>query len=259
MKLYAAQFLALCATSAAFTVPSVKKTFALHATPETADVPVPASPMGPTWDLPSISPIKRVEGESRHTFNFGDINNDVVQVAMQTNGRPMNADIEVWIGPDWTPMKLKTYCDDGGVRPVQALVGTRNKAAQVEIRNTGPYEFPLDVACSYAKGPLATITKAIPASAEGRYVEGGAIYSIPFDPSVEQVQVMLTTDTRQLNTVVELLNGPNNIKQQYEIFTNNGLLNSLYVVFNTPGSGNTVRVKNLAPLEFPCKAYISPV
>lgn len=258
MKFYAAQVLALCASSSAFTIPSPKTSFALHATPEAAEVPVPA-PGKPSWALPSISPVKRVEGESRHTFNFGDISQEVVQVAMETNGRPMNADIEVWIGPDWTPMKLKTYCDDGLVRPVQALVGTRNKAAQVEIRNTGPYEFPLDVACSYAKGPLTEIRSAIPAQQEARYVEGGAIYSIPFDPSVDQVQVLLNTDTRQLNTVVELLNGPNNIKQQYEIFTNNGLLNSLYVVFNTPGSGNTVRIKNLAPLEFPCKAFVSAV
>mmetsp|Transcript_2983 Transcript_2983/g.7761 ORF Transcript_2983/g.7761 Transcript_2983/m.7761 type:complete len:259 (-) Transcript_2983:89-865(-) len=254
-----AKILALCAlpATAAFTVPSkvTKPSFALHST---AEVPVPSGG-AVSWELPSISPIKRVEGESRHTFNFGDISSEVVQVAMKTSGRPMNADIEVWIGPDWTPLQLKTYCDDGLVRPMQALVGTRNKAAQVEIRNTGPYEFPLDVACSYAKAPLKDIRNAIPASNPPRYIEGGAIYSLPFDNTCEQVQVLLNTDSRQLNAVVELLNGPNNIKQQYEIFTNNGLLNSLYVVFNTPGSGNTVRVKNLAPLEFPCKAFISAV
>lgn len=52
---------------------------------------------------------------------------------------------------------------------------------------------------------------------------------------------------------------PNNFKQKYEVFTNNGLLNSLYVIFNTPGAGNVVRVTNLAPLEFPCKAFIASV
>jgi hypothetical protein len=80
-----------------------------------------------------------------------------------------------------------------------------------------------------------------------------------FAANVQRVQVLLSTDKLMLNAKIEVLNGPNNIKQSFEIFTNNGLLNSLYVVFNLPGSGNTVRVTNIAPLEFPCKAYAGPL
>eukprot|EP00591_Stephanopyxis_turris_P013397 CAMPEP_0195506634 /NCGR_PEP_ID=MMETSP0794_2-20130614/215_1 /TAXON_ID=515487 /ORGANISM="Stephanopyxis turris, Strain CCMP 815" /LENGTH=257 /DNA_ID=CAMNT_0040633013 /DNA_START=38 /DNA_END=811 /DNA_ORIENTATION=+ len=210
------------------------------------------------WDLGSISPnVGRIEGESRKTWTFGDTSLEVVQVALGSTGRPIAADIELWIGPDWTPMTLQTYSEDGAVRPIQTLVGTRNKVATIEVRNTGAMEFPLSAACNYAPGPLQTIREEIPKMSPGRYVEGGSVYSATFEPDVEQVQVLLKTDTRQLNAQIELLNGPNNMKQKFKVFTNNGVLNSLYLVLNTPGSGNVVRVTNLAPLEFPCKAHIT--
>ena len=67
---------------------------------------------------------------------------------------------------------------------------------------------------------------------------------------------MLNTDGKQLNARVELLNAPNNPKQTFEVFTNNGELNSLCVCFNTPDAGNTVRIVNLAPVEFPCYIHL---
>jgi hypothetical protein len=53
------------------------------------------------------------------------------------------------------------------------------------------------------------------------------------------------------------LNAPNNPKQTYEIFTNNGELNCLCVCFNIVDAGNTVRVVNLAPVEFPCYIHFN--
>jgi len=181
----------------------------------------------------------------------------MVQVGIDSNGRPVEALIELWIGPDWTPMKVKAYTEDGLMRPIQSLIGTRNKAAAIDINNTGPGDFPLNAAAAYAKPPLANVRQELLTANQGRYIEGGAVHSVNFDATVDQVQVLLYTDTRQLNAQVELLNGPNNFKQKFEVFTNNGMLNSLYVVFNSPGSGNVVRVTNLAPLEFPCKAFIA--
>lgn len=268
MKIYG-QLLALCAlqTASAFTVQTSlnKPAFALRATPDSI------TPRGENlisgdggasdpWNPSNLPPAVRCEGGgTRRTWSFGDINQEVVQVLMTSGGRPINSDIEVWIGPDWTPLKLNCYSEDGQVRPIKTLIGTRNKAANIEVRNTGAYEFPLNAACSYAAPPLDTIRDDIPATTAPHYVEGGAVYSVPFDPMVEQVQVLLNTETRQLNAKVEILNGPNNPKQTFQVFTNNGVLNSLYVVFNAPGGGNVVRVTNIAPLEFPCKAYISAV
>ncbi|EED89506.1 predicted protein [Thalassiosira pseudonana CCMP1335] len=209
------------------------------------------------WDIASIGRSVRIEGQSREHWEFPDPNQEIVQVCIDSNGRPVESLIELWIGPDWTPMKVKAYTEDGMMRPIQSLIGTRNKAAAIDINNTGPGDFPLNAAAAYASSQMAAQRADLLTANTGRYIEGGAVHSVNFDASVDSVQVLLYTDTRQLNAQVELLNGPNNFKQKYEVFTNNGMLNSLYVVFNTPGSGNVVRVTNLAPLEFPCKAFIA--
>ena len=77
--------------------------------------------------------------------------------------------------------------------------------------------------------------------------------------SAKQLEVILNTEGRQLKARVELLNAPNNPKQVYEVFTNNGDLNRLVVCFDVPEAGNTIRVVNLATVEFPCYANINQV
>jgi hypothetical protein len=203
--------------------------------------------------------ILRCEGQSRKTFDFRDISRDVVQLGMDSEGRPMSAEIQLWIGPDWTPFKVKAYSENGLQYPVQSLIGTRNKNSQVEVRNIGPMELPFSAACSYATPPLAEARRRIPETEKPVTVQGaGAIHSIPLTPGGSQARVFLKTDTRQLNARVELLNGPNNVKQKYEVFTNNGVLNSLYVVFETPErSGYTIRILNQAQVEFPAYAYVA--
>jgi hypothetical protein len=51
--------------------------------------------------------------------------------------------------------------------------------------------------------------------------------------------------------------GPNNAKQMVSTFTNNGQLNSMYILFNAPDNGNTIRIINDNTVEFPLKAYVS--
>jgi hypothetical protein len=210
------------------------------------------------WDnMDSLSPFLRVEGESRKTWKFPDQDKEVVQVVMKTEGRPVQAVTELWVGPDWTPVKLKCYSEDGEVRPIQTLLATRNKVANVEIRNLAGYMFPLSGSCAYAESPLMTARKDVGKS-KGRRVAGDAVHTLALDGKIGQVQVMLETDGKQLSARVELLTGPNNIKQTFEIFTNNGALNSLFVVFNTPGTGSMVRIVNTNTVEFPLTAYIEP-
>jgi len=176
-----------------------------------------------------------------------------------SEGRPVNSDIQLWLGPDWTPFSLKAYSEDGKERPIQTLVGTRNKAAMIEVRNAGEYEFPFKAAANYAKGAMAALPAELPKATQGERVDGGALSSYPLDPSVKKLEVVLNTDGKQLNARIELLGGPNNPKQTYEVFTNNGELNSLCVCFNTPDAGTTVRIVNLAPLEFPCYIHLNEI
>ena len=212
------------------------------------------------WDMASITPdgslAQRVEGKTRKTWKFNDLAKDRVQVAVTSEGRPVNADIQLWLGPDWTPFSMKAYSEDGKLRPVQTLIGTRNKAAMIEVRNVGEYEFPFNAASNYAEGAMALVPQEIPATTTGERVDGGALRSYPVDPAAESLEVVLNTDGKQLNARIELLNAPNNPKQTFECFTNNGELNSLCVCFNTPDPGTTVRIVNLAPVEFPCYIHL---
>ena len=116
---------------------------------------------GSKWDMKEITPdgklVQRVEGNTRKTWSFNDLAKDRVQVALTSEGRPVNADIQLWLGPDWTPFSLKAYSEDGKLRPIQTLVGTRNKASVIEVRNVGEHEFPFNAASNYAKGAMALL------------------------------------------------------------------------------------------------------
>jgi hypothetical protein len=200
--------------------------------------------------------VQRIEGKTRKTWKFADFSKDRVSVELGSNGRPVDADIELWVGPDWTPFKVRTYSEDGALRPIRTLVGTRNKAVNIEVRNIGQFEHPISAVATYAEGALAEVPQMIPATTEGTRCDGSAIRSYTIDPSAKHVDVVLQTDGKQLNARMELLSGPNTPKQTYEVFTNNGLLNSLVVRFSTPDVVTTLRVNNLAPLEFPFDIFV---
>merc|ERR1719224_134747 len=119
------------------------------------------------WEMQNISPdgslVQRVEGKTRKTWKFNDLSKDRVQVALTSEGRPITADVQLWLGPDWTPFSLKAYSEDGRARPVQTLIGTRNKAAMIEVMNVGEYTFPFKAAANYADSAMAMVPHEIPA------------------------------------------------------------------------------------------------
>ncbi|EOD17825.1 hypothetical protein EMIHUDRAFT_464156 [Emiliania huxleyi CCMP1516] len=194
-----------------------------------AEMPAGLQPAS-AWGIGEVSPdaslVQRVEGKSRKTWRFSDLSRERVQVAVSSVGRPVHADIQLWLGPDWTPYTLRAYSEDGKRRPVQTLVGTRCKAAMVEVRNLGESEFPFAAAANYAKDPMASLPIELPASTPGERVDGGALRSFALDPAAGQAA------------------------------EREGELNSLCVAFDTPDAGATVRVVNHAPVEFPCYIHV---
>jgi hypothetical protein len=208
------------------------------------------------WDksTPTI-----IQGSSLRTWSFANPAIKKVHVLLKTDGRPLEADVELWQGPDNTPQEMKVYVEDGALRTFSVFLDTPHCPNTVAVRNTGHMEFPL-FACVGPDKETAnqSIESAIAAARKtSMIVQGGALRTYPFDPSVESVVVMLKTDGRPLHARIELLQGPNNNKQVLELESEDGHEMPFVTVISTPGSGNVVRILNLAPLEFPMTATVA--
>ncbi|KAG7336986.1 hypothetical protein IV203_016380 [Nitzschia inconspicua] len=223
-----------------------------------------------------------IQGSSLRTWNFLSSKLEAVQVLLKTNGRPLHANIELWQGEDHTPQKISVYTEDGEARPFSAFLATPfDGPTAIAVKNSANMEFPLK-ACvegdlyttsqsnegglfGNAGGPgygnrLAQATlRRLYESAKPRVVQGdGASYVVPFDESVSRVQILITTEERPLNARIELLQGPNNIKQVIEVSTEDGMARPFFAVLETPGLANAMRIVNTGPVEFPIDCRVEP-
>ena len=208
------------------------------------------------------APKVTVQGGSLRTCSFNE-SVDRVQVLMKTDGRPLNANVELWQGPDNSPQRINVYIEDGSHRQFRAVIETPRGSNAVCIRNTAQMEFPLtacvDVDVEDGAGVAASNpTAKLSATSKSKIVQGGAVSTTPFAPNVSSVQVMLKTDGRPLNARIELLQGPNNNKQVMELYIEDGMDRPFYAIIETPGSGNVVRIVNTSTVEFPMSATVVP-
>lgn len=195
-----------------------------------------------------------LQGESLKTWTYQSVDVERVQVVLTTEGRPLNADVELWNGPDNTPVKMRVFSEDGNQRPFSVVVETPRSPNTIAIRNIGPMETPLaaHLLANQVDEPLSDFF------ATARSVQGGALRTYPFASDVQSVEIMLKTDGRPLNARIELLQGPSNNKQIIELYTEDGINYPFFAIMETPGSGNVVRVVNTAPIEFPMIASVQP-
>lgn len=105
-----------------------------------------------------------IQGNTLRTWPLSTSYTDMIQVSLATEGRPLNANIELWQGPDYTPAYMKVYIEDGNLRPFNAILLTPSASNTVAIYNTGNLEFPF-----YA-------------AVEEKYVSTRILYSLNFSP-----------------------------------------------------------------------------
>ena len=208
----------------------------------------------PQRGAPSDGTNVLVQGGSLRTWSYRSPLVEQVQVVLATEGRPLDADIELWHGPDNTPCKMRVYVENGQLRPFSAVIETPRSPNTVAIRNIGQLEFPFaaDVYANEVEGPSVDCVQS------STTIQGGALRTYPFDPMVDSVEVLLKTDGRPLHARLELLQGPNNNKQVVELYTEDGFDRPFFCILETPGSGNVIRVVNTAPVEFPMAAAVVP-
>uniref|UniRef100_A0A7S2K3X0 Uncharacterized protein n=1 Tax=Leptocylindrus danicus TaxID=163516 RepID=A0A7S2K3X0_9STRA len=198
---------------------------------------------------------QEVQGQSLKTWSYGSSAVDMVQIMLSTEGRPLDADVELWQGPDNTPVKMRVYVEDGSKRPFNAIIETPRGPNTIAVRNIGQVEFPI-LASVTPDAPDRGMAIQLATTPARRTVQGGALMTFPFEPDVESIAVALRTDGRPLNARVELLQGPNNNKQVIELYTEDGLDRPFFAVIETPGSGNVIRIVNSGPVEYPLTASV---
>jgi hypothetical protein len=205
-----------------------------------------------------------VQGGSLRTWSFTTPVIKRVQVLLKSEGRPINANVELWQGPDNSPQKMMVYIEDGSIRPFSAVIETPKDHNAISVRNTGQMEFPLiagviaDVGDGSEPEGLGAMIKALSEKKASKTIQGGAVHTYPFGPNVASVQIFLKTDGRPLNARLELLQGPNNNKQVVEVYTENGKERPFFMLIDTPGSGNVIRIVNTATVEFPMTGWVEP-
>lgn len=206
---------------------------------------------GPAADPAPIIP---VQGGALRTWTYRSPSVQQVQVVLTTEGRPLDAVVELWRGSGDVPCKMRVYIEDGQLRPFNAVLATPGSPSTVAVRNVGELEFPFDaqvVAQSVAHPSAECLTSVAT-------VQGGATTSYQVDPNVESVQVLLMSEGMPLGARIELIQGPNTNRQVIELYTDDGRNKPISYLLQTPGYGSVVSITNTGPMEYPMNAAVVP-
>jgi len=195
-----------------------------------------------------------VQGGSLRTWTYRSPTVERVQVSLRTEGRPLDADVDLWQGPDNTPVRMRVYVENGKLAPFNCVIETPRGNNTVQVKNIGQLEFPIQATVDHENVDIPSAD----CLEDSTLIQGGALRTFPMEPHVDSVEVLLTTDGRPLNARVELLQAPNNNKEVVELYTEDGLDRPFFCILETPGGGTTVRIVNTAPVEFPMQCSVVP-
>jgi hypothetical protein len=210
-----------------------------------------------------MPPPQAVQGGSLRTWTHGPAAEQ--HVTLGTNGRPLDATVEVWDGPGNTPVSMRVYGENGRQRPINAAIGGRGGPSTVAVRNTGPMEFPITgdvmpVGHPSAPEPVGRrVSSSARRTASGMTIQGGAERTFRLDWPVSSVQVLLSSEGMPITATIEVLQGPNTNRQGIELYSEDGRGRPVSYVLETPGYGCVIQINNKGPMEFPLTAEVVPL
>lgn len=224
----------------------------------------------------------RIQGGSRQTFNNMGSGG---QAFVETDGRPLNVEMELYDGPNNTPTKVKMYSEDGRQRPMNINTNYYgyggNGGGTMSVRNVGSMEFPISAGITSNSrggsggyggmmmdgyGPMGGVgggmmpydSTPIPSSARGITVQGGSLKTFKLPSYTNAAQVTIKSDGLPVNAKVELWGSSSHIKQVAEVYNDNGQSRPFAAIIDVPGEDNTIAVKNIGPMEYPIQVVVEP-
>jgi len=192
-----------------------------------------------------------IQGRSRGTWSSTNARSEV---SLYTEGRPLEADVELWSGPNYTPSRMRIYSEDGGIRPFNAVVETPGGARSntVSVRNIGPLEFPLQADAKPFVGDSPAHTR----QSYSETIQGNSLKTFSFDAYVSSVLVTMKSQGLPVMAIVEVLQGPGHARQVAEIENQDGQNHPVSAIIETPGQGSTIMIRNMGPMEFPIEVNL---
>lgn len=211
-------------------------------------------------------PLKRIEGGGTVVTYPMPADAERVQMLFKTNGRPMRALVELWVGPIRKTHNLEINLEDGNETPYRACLKFKRGAAPVLKLSTLDPNLPLlagvNVPSEAENKQIEAFTESVWEASEkvlvqggtveeGKKSGGGAVRSWPIPNDVEAVQIIVwsaAVGKKSTKALIEVLQGPNNRKQTYD-FQVSGSHQPYHGVFETPGQDVMIRIRNKKWLE----------
>lgn len=111
------------------------------------EFPINARVSGPGPGSPTSNRMTKpqtIHGGSLKTFSFNPFVKQVY-LEISSEGRPVNARVELWQGPSNTKAIAEIYTDNGLNRPWSALIPLSGYGGSICVINEGPMAFPFEV------------------------------------------------------------------------------------------------------------------
>jgi len=221
--------------------------------------------------FPTDIPMRKMQGGG--TVRTWDIPPEAERLSyyIRTNGRPLKAMVELWVGPIRRIHSVNIESEDGDESPYRAMLKFKPGTKTLKISTTGSHEFPLEFGAEVPNAARMEETWAATqkvfdsndkVTVQGGSTEGGGgsvrYFTIP--DHVDSSQVVLWSrdiGKRTVKCKIEVLQGPNSVRQLYDLHCG-GSTQPYHAIIPTPGPGWTIRIIATNYMEFPFEAVVTP-